>query len=100
MFMLTRPSRTLLMFLMLVMFLLALFGVGCAGDTARVRALGPAMAQSWPAVNEDAQLGVRARENPAAAAALNVEAVDPVVADMRRERLKQFGIAVGRLYTR
>lgn len=67
---------------------------GCAGSSARNNVLGPAMAATWPGVSEDAMLGVSARENPAAAAALGITAVSPGVADSRRERIRQFDAAV------
>lgn len=67
---------------------------GCAGDAARNNVLGPTMAQTWPGVKEDAELGVKARTNPAAAAALNVAPISEGVAASHRERLNRFDEAV------
>jgi hypothetical protein len=73
---------------------LSLIG-GCAGDSARVRAVGPAMAAAWPSVKADAELGARARGNSPAAAAMGVELEAPGVAELRLERVRQFDDAVG-----
>jgi hypothetical protein len=67
---------------------------GCAGDAARVSALGPAMELAWPGVQEDALLGIRARTNAKAAAALNVEKESDGVADSRRGRVNAMANAV------
>jgi len=67
---------------------------GCAGDSARVNALGPAIGSVWPAIRDDADLGIRARGNPAAAAALGVSVEGPGVSESRRNRLQQFDAAV------
>lgn len=34
---------------------------GCAGDSARINALAPAITQAWPSVKEDALLGIASR---------------------------------------
>jgi len=78
---------------------LTIIAGGCAGDAARNNVLGPTMAQTWPGVKEDAELGLRARTNGAAARALGVAPVSEGVAASRRERLRQFDEAVT-TYTR
>ena len=67
---------------------------GCAGDAARNNVLGPTMAQTWPGVKEDAELGLRARTNAAAARALGVTPISEGVAASLRERLNKFDEAV------
>lgn len=69
---------------------------GCA-DSARVHAVSPAITASWPSVQEDANLGIQARSNAAAAAALNVPLISAGVAASRAERVRQFDAAVAAL---
>lgn len=83
--------------LMLIVAAAAVAAGGCAGDAARVNALGPAMAEAWPLVRESAELGVRARTNPVAAAALGVhhwDAEPEGPADQRRQTIEKFEEAV------
>lgn len=81
------------MCLMLGLVVLALMfcGIGgCAGDSARVHSLGPAMANLWPHILIDADIGIRAQENAAASAALGLgEPIGPGPAASKRESLAQ-----------
>ena len=63
---------------------------GCAGSTARTAALRP-LAANWPAVLEDAELGVRARGDAMAAQVLGVPHESAAVLKQRRDFLAEYG---------
>lgn len=73
---------------------------GCAGDSARVHVLGPAMAKAWPGVKARAEneiaLHERAAlpENADAAAKLGIEPYSTAAADMARDTVKEFDSSV------
>lgn len=63
--------------------------VGCAGQTARQKVLGPAVVAIWPDVKTDAQVGINAQEADGS--------IGPGVAQSKRERLRLFDEAVAKL---
>lgn len=67
---------------------------GCAGDAARVNALAPLVANTWPHVMEEAQLGIAARSNAAAARALGLAPESGEVGLQRQVFVQEFDRAL------
>lgn len=61
---LCRTAAEMIAFAALSLLILALLMIscpGCAGDSARVNVLGPAITHAWPSVRADAELGIAGR---------------------------------------
>lgn len=66
---------------------------GCAGQAARTNALAPSIVSHWDGplgVKAEAELGIRARGNPTAAAALGVPHESAGVLQQRRDFLAEW----------
>jgi hypothetical protein len=63
---------------------------GCAGSSARTAALKP-LAEQWPAVEEEALLGIRARAHPMCAQILGAPHESAGVAELRASAVVEYG---------